>query len=212
MRFLTTSLLLSVLVISQAIAQKDPKAKSILDAMSNKYKNIPAFRADFEYTMENPEEDINEGFEGKVSVKGEKYKLSMEGQQIMFDGTNVWTYLVDDAEVTVAPFEEDESEISLSNIFTLYESGYKYLYLESRDNGKTDVVDLVPEDLNKSYFKIRMQIDASTKELKTFKVFDKSGSRYVYTIVSFKTDSSLKDSDFTFNTAKNPNVEVIDFR
>ncbi|MBU2884572.1 outer membrane lipoprotein carrier protein LolA [Gilvimarinus agarilyticus] len=212
MKFIITSLLLSVLFIGQASAQKDPKAKSILDEMSNKYKNIPSFKADFTYNMENPEADINEGFKGKVSVKGEQYKISMEGQDIMFDGENVWTYLKEDGEVTVAPFEESEEEISLSNIFTLYQSGFKYLYLESRDGGKTDVVDLVPEDLNKNYFKIRMQINAATKELKTFKVFDKSGSRYVYTIVSFQEDSSLTDADFTFNKAKNPNVEVIDFR
>ncbi|MCV9387579.1 LolA family protein [Reichenbachiella ulvae] len=212
MKLFTSSLLLSVLICTQVFAQKDPKAKSILDAMSQKYKSIPSFTADFTYTMENPEEDINEGFEGKVNVKGEKYKLAMEGQEIIFDGENVWTYLKEDKEVTVAPYEEDEGEISLSNIFTLYESGFKYLYLESRDGGKIDVVDLVPEDLNKSYFKIRMQITAANKDLVTFKVFDKSGSRYVYTITSFSKDSSLKDSDFTFNTKANPGVEVIDFR
>lgn len=212
MKFITSSLLLSLLVLTQAFAQKDPKARTILDAMSQKYQSIPAFKADFTYTMENPQEDINEGFKGKVSVKGEKYKLSMEGQEIIFDGTNVWTYLKEDQEVTVAPKEDEEGEISLSNIFTLYKNGFKYLYLESADGGKTDVIDLVPEDLNKSYFKIRMQINSSNKELKTFKVFDKSGSRYIYEIISFTEDSSLKDSDFTFNTKANPGVEVIDFR
>ncbi|UXP33990.1 outer membrane lipoprotein carrier protein LolA [Reichenbachiella agarivorans] len=212
MKFLTTSLLLIALVFNQALAQKDPKAKAILDAMSNKYKTIPSFKATFTYNMENPEEDINEGFKGAVSVKGDKYKLKMEGQEIMFDGVNVWTYLKEDKEVTVAPYEENSDDISLSNIFTLYQSGFKYLYLESRDGGKTDVVDLVPEDLNKSYFKIRMEINSANKELKTFRVFDKSGSKYVYTILTFTKDDTIKDADFTFNTKANPGVEVIDFR
>ncbi|MGL1888848.1 MAG: outer membrane lipoprotein carrier protein LolA [Reichenbachiella sp.] len=212
MKRISTSIILLALIACQAFAQKDPKAKAVLDAMSNKYQSTPSFVAEFKYTMENPEEGINEGFEATVAVKGELYKLYMEGQQIMFDGTNVWTYLKDDKEVTVAPYEGEEDEISLSNIFDIYEEGFKYLYLESKDNGKTDIVDLVPEDLNKSYFKIRMEIKASDNSLQSFKIFDKSGSRYVYTIVSFKEDNSIKTEDFTFDVKANPDVEVIDFR
>jgi len=212
MKKLSITLILLAAILTNTYAQKDPAAKAILDAMSKKYQETPAFRADFNYTMENPEEDINEGFEGAVAVKDQMYRLYMGGQEIMFDGENVWTYLKEDKEVTVAPYEEDGDDISISNIFDLYEKGYKYLYLESKNNGKIDVVDLVPEDLNKSFYKIRMEISASDKALKSFKIFDKSGSRYIYTIISYKEDNSIKSTDFSFDTAANPDVEVIDFR
>jgi len=212
MKSLLIASLLTLMMIGHSIAQKDPKALQILDAMSAKYKKIPAFNAEFKYTMENPEEGIDEGFQGTILIKDDKYKLIMDEQEVLFDGTDVWTFLKEDNEVTVATYEAEDEDISLSNIFNIYKSGFKYLYLESRENGKIDVVDLVPEDLEKSYYKIRMLITSSDRALQSFKIFDKSGNRYVYTIVSFKPDNTLKDQDFTFNEKNYKGVEVIDFR
>lgn len=195
-----------------SLAQKDPQALQILDAMSAKYKKTPSFKAGFKYLMENPEENISEGFEGNVFVKGDKYKLVMDEQEVRFDGEYVWTYTKEFEEVSVSSNEEQQEEISISNIFNLYKTGYKYLYLESRDNGRTDVIDLVPEDTNLSYFKIRMLIDAATKSLKSFRVFDKSGSRFVYEVVSFAEAPALKDADFTWSEGELSGKELIDFR
>lgn len=212
MKSLLSTFLLSTVILFNATAQKDPAAKKILDAMSAKYKSIPSFNASFTYTMENEGEDINEGFEGTILVKGDKYKLIMTEQEVSFDGTNIYTFLKEENEVTIAESDPEDGEISISNIFNIYKTGYKYLYKESKNNGKIDVVDLVPEDREKDYFKIRMEIEAGSNELKNFMVFDKSGSRYVYTIVTFEVDSSITDSEFVFDTAKFPKVEVIDFR
>jgi outer membrane lipoprotein-sorting protein len=209
---LLISAVFCIVAIGEGIAQKDPKALQILDAMSAKYQKIPSFKASFKYIMENPEEDINEGFEGTVFVKGDFYKLSMEEQEMRYDGTNVWTFLEEDNEVSVSPYDPEDEDITLSNIFNIYKVGYKYLYLESRDNGKIDVIDLVPDDLEKSYFKIRLQIAAGTKDLKSFKVFDKSGSRYLYEVVTFAEDTSIKDGDFTYTEEQLKGKEFIDFR
>ena len=201
-----------LLISADLMAQKDPQALKILDAMSAKYQQTPSFKAGFKYLMENPEENINEGFQGTVFVKGDLYKLAMEEQEVRFDGEFVWTYSKEFEEVSVASNEDGEQEISISNIFGLYKSGYKYLFLEARDNGATNVVDLVPEDLDLSYYKIRMQINAKDNTLKSFKIFDKSGSRYVYEVQSFAADNSLKVSDFTWTDAQLKGKELIDFR
>lgn len=196
----------------QAFAQKDPQALEILDAMSEKYKNIPAFTANFSYIMENDAEDIDEKFEGVITVKNNKYKLEMSGQEIINDGVAVWTYLKDDNEVTISEYDDTDEEITLSNIFTIYKSGYKYLFLETKDNGKMDVVDLVPEDRDKTFYKIRMEIQKADRELKNFRIFDKSGSRYLYKINQFAVNNTITDADFKFDERKYPGVEVVDFR
>lgn len=204
--------ILSIAVLTQAIAQKDPAAKSVLDAMSAKYQKIPAFRAEFSYTMEDDSDDIDEGFKGTILVRGDKYKLIMDEQEITFDGTDIYTYLKGENEITISSYDPEEEEISLSNIFNIYKTGYKYVYTESKNNGTTDVVDLVPEDRDKEYFKIRMEITASDKSLQSFKVFDKSGSRYLYTVLSFKEDASITDKTFAYDKTKYKDAEVIDFR
>ena len=197
-----------LIVISQAFAQKDPVALEILDAMSTKYKNIPAFTADFSYIMENDEESIDEKFEGKITVKSGKYKLNTGGQEIYNDGIYVWTYLKDDNEVTISEYDDTEEEITLSNIFSIYKEGYKYLFIESKENGTLDIVDLVPEDRDKTYFKIRMEIKKPSRELKNFRIYDKNGTKYLYKINTFKENSVIQDSDFKFNQ-KNKKIQQI---
>ncbi|MEP1780550.1 MAG: outer membrane lipoprotein carrier protein LolA [Reichenbachiella sp.] len=204
--------ILSIALLTQAIAQKDPAAKAVLDAMSTKYQNIPAFRAEFSYTMEDDGDEIDEGFKGTILVRGEKYKLIMDEQEVIFDGVDIYTFLKEENEMTISTYDPEEEEISLSNIFDIYKSGYKYVYTESKNNGSIDVIDLVPEDREKDYFKIRMKIASSNKELKSFKVFDKSGSRYLYKVLKFNEDSSISENIFTYDQSKYPNAEVIDFR
>ncbi len=195
-----------------AQAQQDEAARSILDAMSDKYQAMTAFTTDFEYILENPAEDLTETFEGTVSVKGEMYRLSMEGQEIINNGETVWTYMEELNEVNISDYYAEDQEISLNNIFTLYKEGYKYLYIESADNGQLDIIDLVPEDVSNTYFKIRLAIKSNNQELSRFQVFDKNGNRYIYKIVTFKEEPDMGDDYFNFDPSEYEGVEVIDFR
>ncbi len=206
------SIILITACFTTAQAQKDEAARSILDAMSDKYQAMPAFTSDFEYILENPSEDLTETFEGTVSVKGDMYRLSMEGQEIINNGETVWTYMEELNEVNISDYLAEEQDISLNNIFTLYKEGYKYLYIESADNGKLDIIDLVPEDVSNNYFKIRLAIKSDNQELTRFQVFDKNGNRYIYKIVTFKEEPTLGDDYFNFDPSKYEGVEVIDFR
>ena len=57
-----------------------------------------------------------------------------------------------------------------------------------------------------------MEIQNADNELKNFRIFDKSGSRYLYKINQFAVNTTIKDTDFKFDEKKHPNVEVVDFR
>lgn len=210
---LKVALSLLALAFSTGVyAQQDPAAREILDAMSNKYRKVPAFTADFTYTLENPQEDLNEAFQGKITVKGLKYKLELEGQEIINDGETVWTYLAEVNEVTINTFSPGDAEINLNNIFDIYKTGYKYLVVDELTNANVKTVDLVPDDKNLNYFKIRMEIANAGNALNSFKIFDKTGNRYTYSINKFAEQPSLQDKVFTFDVAAHKGVEVIDFR
>jgi len=203
-----TSLLL--VATFQIMAQYDPSALKILDAMSAKYKAIPAFTATFSQKLTNETAGIDENISGKIAVKEGKYRLEIAGQIIFNDGQDVWSYNKEAKEVTVSTFDPSEQEISLSNIWDLYKDGYKYILLAENDNGN-NVVDLDPIDRTKSYFKIRMFI-SQNNELKSFSVFESNGNRFVYNMDTFKNDPTIKDTAFTFNSVNYPGVEIIDFR
>lgn len=212
--FLVFALILTMINMVQA--QQDPKAREILDAMSNKYKSINSFQADLSYTMTNKTEGINESYKGKISVKGDMYRLEMQDQEIYNDGTTVWTYLpdLDDPEVTIDNNDPEGGDITPSSIFDLYKDGYKYLYLNSTtiDGKAYDIVDLVPNDKEAQYYKVRIVINAKNRLLRKFTLFDKEGSEFAYLITNFKSDVNLQDSFFKFDTSGLSEDQIIDIR
>jgi outer membrane lipoprotein-sorting protein len=201
------------LFASSSFAQYDSEALGILDAMSAKYQELNSFRAQIVYSMVNETEGINEDFKGEILVKGNMYRLKTDEQEIINNGETVWTYLPDVNEVNIDDFS-DEGDITPSSIYTMYKDGFKYVHLEnSTVNGKTcDVVDLMPEDRDSQFFKIKMEISASDHMLQRWTMFDKTGNKYIYSINSFEPNPSLSDGDFVFDESKYDGVEVVDLR
>ena len=195
-------------------AQYDDKALAILDEMSDKYRNIKAYEATFTQTLENQQADISENFSGTITVKGEKFRLNMGGQEIINDGKTVWTFIPEINEVNIDNYSPEAGEMTPSKIYSASKNGYKYVYLEEqKDGAKTfDLIDLVPEDKNDQFFKIRLKIDQGDKMLKSWTMFDKSGNKYIYEITDFKILNDIKDSYFKFDENKHEGVEIVDLR
>ena len=189
-------------------AQDDKKALELLDDMSDKYKKMAGFTSTFTYIMNNLSENIADSFQGRISVKEEMYVLFVEGQKIINDSKTVWTYLEELNEVTISDFDPGEQEISLNNIFEIYKSGFSYKFLGEENNLR--LVEIYPDDQEKSYFKILFKIDTDGL-LYSFSVFDKSNSTFVYMINDFK-EEELENALFTFIPEDYPEIEVIDFR
>lgn len=201
-------------IVKIALAQYDPKALEILDAMSQKYKTTPMFEANISYTMINDVEKIREEYKGKITVKGNKFRLAMPEQEVINNGTTLWTYLPDAKEVNIDNYDPSSDDVNPSKIYDIYKKGFKYLYLKDETEGgvPVDVVDLVPEKKDAQYFKIRMNISKKDKSIQSWTMFDKGGNRYTYTINKFNPNVKVDDSFFTFDTSKYPGVEVIDLR
>ena len=201
--------ILLVVTLCFAHGQYDKDALQVLDAMSAQYKSVEAFKASFSQRLTNESAGIDETLSGQISVKGDQYVLNVAGQRIFNNGTDVYTYNPEISEVTISTFDPEESEITLSNVYDLYKDGFKYVLTSTEANGDR-IIDLDPESREKSYFKIRMIINAKD-ELNAFTVFERTGNKYLYTIDAFQA-TSLPDSYFTFDSSKYPDVEVIDFR
>ena len=189
-------------------SQDDNKAVELLDKMSDNYKKMKGFTSSFTYSMNNLNEDIQDSFEGKISVRNEKYILFFEGQKIINDSKTVWTYIEELNEVTISEFDPSEQEISLNNIFEIYKEGFTYKYLGIKED--FSMVEIYPEDEYKSYYKILFKINSSNL-LESFTVYDNSNSLYIYSINDF-VEEELDATLFSFELENYPDIEVIDFR
>jgi len=195
-------------------SQYDPKALEILEAMSKKYKSINAFEANLTSGMTNDSEGIKEEFKGKITVKGDMFRLLLDDQEIINNGTTVWTYLPSAKEVNIDNFDPGSDEVNPTKIFDMYKKGFKYLYLADKTEGGVvcEEVDLVPEKKDAQYFKIKMMIVKKDKSIQSWTMFDKSGNRYKYTITKFVPNVKVDDDFFTFDPKKYPGIEIIDLR
>jgi len=195
-------------------AQYDPKALEILDAMSKKYKSIPAFEANITCNLSNDVDKVNEEFKGKITVKGDKFRMALPEQEVINNGATIWTYLPEAKEVNIDNYDPNSEDINPSKIHEVYKKGYKYLYLQDKSEGGVlcEEVDLVPEKKDAQYFKIKMFINKKEKTVQSFTLFDKGGNRYKYTISKFIPNAKIEDSYFSFDPKNYPGVEVIDLR
>jgi len=199
-----------------ALAQTDVKAKAILDELSKKTKSYTSISADFAYLMENKTEKTKETQEGKLLLKGDKYKLEIASQTIISDNSNVWTVLKDSKEVQVNTVNNTEENIGPNNIFSIYDKGFKYEFVkeETQKNGSVEqIVKLYPLEVKKKNFHtITLHIDKVKKQLTAIKVAGKNGTDMTYTIKKFTPNTEIPDAVFSLNPKSFPGYEIIDLR
>ena len=209
-------LLITFLFISNlSFAQSDPEAKAILAGVSKKYRSYDVIKAEFIYSIKNPQANINESQAGVLysKSKANKYKVAVANQELISDGKVQWTYLKADNEVQLSEIDNTSNAINPAKIFTMYEKGFKYVYLGETTIGgrKYQNIELAPLQ-TRSFSKIKLRIDKVNKQISNVVVNDKNGNVYTYYIKSFTPNVKVSDAIFSFNAKAHPGVDVVDLR
>jgi len=200
-----------------ANAQQDLKARQILEEVSNKTRSFKNISADFIFSMENKEMDINEQNEGSLKMNGQKYVVDLPaiGLKVYSDGKTIWNYMKDGNQVTISNTGEQGSEyLDPSSIFHIYEKGFiSKLAGENKKGDKNYYqIELTPEKAGSDITKIILFIDKAEMMVSSANFFSTDGNMYGIKIKKLDTDTDLPDSYFVFNTDQYKDVEVIDFR
>ena len=195
--------------------KNDPEAKKILDAVSKKFKTYTAPQASFTYKVENAQGKALSSKKGTVTMKGSKYKVSMDGMVIISDGKTIWNYDKASNEVTVNTVDASGNAMTPQKLLTnFYDKDFLYKYNGEKKEGKKVLqeIELTPTDKSKPFHKVYLLVDKSTNTISSARFLEKSGGRYVYSITSMKPSVTVSDKDFSFDKAKYPGVEVVDLR
>ncbi len=191
-------------------AQNDKKATSILDDVSAKTKLYKTIKIDFTYAMDNAKEKIHDKFKGSLLSKGDKYKLTAAGQEVISDGKTMWTYLKDANEVQINNAGEDDDSFTPTKLLSGYSNDYKSKFISEK--GNTQIIELYPLKKGKSFTKVQLTLDKAKKQISKFVIYDRNGSTFSYIVDKFVTDHAIADNVFTFNKADHPGVELNDMR
>ena len=193
----------------KGMGKSDPDAKKILDAVSTKFKTFKTVQGKFSLKIENGTGKVLGIKTGTVSMKGSKYRISVTGQEIFSDGSNIWTLDKASKEVTISKIDPSANSLTPQKLFTnFYDKDFLY-----KLNGTTKSVseiELTPIDKTKPFFKILLYVDKNS--ISTTKLFEKTGNKYTYSTTSLIPNSNVPDATFIFDSKKYPGVEVVDLR
>jgi outer membrane lipoprotein carrier protein len=193
----------------------DPAAKKILDGVSSKFKTYKAPQASFTYKVENAQGKALSTKKGTVIMKSNKYKVKMDGMEIISDGKTVWNYDKAANEVTVNNVDASGSAMTPQKLLTnFYDKDFYYKFNGEKKEGSKQLqeIELTPTDKTRPFHKVYLMVDKGSNSIYSAKFLEKSGGRYSYTITNLKGTVTVSDKDFTFDKTKYPGVEVVDLR
>ena len=188
-------------------------AKEDLTTLAQKYKTFNSLKINYAFCIED-EGNTSPIQRGEFVFKGNNYKLTIDNQEIYCDGTNIWSYLKKENEVSIYLYEEsDEDLINPAKILSDWDKNYnaKFIREEFSDGKKLKIIDLTPVH-RKSYYKVRFFVDMAKKEIVKIYVYEKDNTTLRYTIEKFTTNMSLPDNFFIFNSALHKEIQINDMR
>lgn len=187
-----------------------------MDKLVAKAKGWTSFEADFSSRLQNTKDKLDVKQEGTMKVKGKKFRLVLDKNTIINDGTTLYTYNKDANEVNLSEPGEMDQELDPSKLFTQYEKGFKNTFVDEKADAAgvtVQTIKLFPVDpTKKAFHTVVIAVDKTKGEPKSIQVLYKDGNQVTYTLKKFTANPELGDALFVFDKSKFPGVEVNDMR
>ena len=206
-----------LLIFNITSAQQDEKSKNILEQVREKTNSFKTIQADFSYSMQNEEMDINENNDGTIILKGQKYYIDLPGLgvKIYSDGKTIWNYMKDGNQVTISNIDDESNDLmDPASLFNIYEKGFESKFIsESKEGDETFYkIELNPENKDQDIIKVDISINKSSLLIHSVNLFSTDGNKYAILIKKMETNKTIPDSDFVFDPSKYKDIEIIDLR
>ncbi len=194
-----------------ALAQGPEQAKYLLNQVSVEIKKQKNLRLEFQYVLENKEEQIKQETEGKVTLAGDQYKLEFLEVIQLFDGKKTYTIVPENEEITVSIPEEGEAiSVNPSKLLSFYEEGYDYHWdISQRVMGRyIQFVKLIPSEENEDIQYLLLGIDVAKNSIYRLIEIGNNKTTTTLTIINQEENISLPEDYFEFNSSEYPNFYI----
>ena len=194
-----------------ALAQGPEQAKYLLNQVSVEIKKQKNLRLEFQYVLENKEEQIKQKTEGKVTLAGDQYKLEFLEVIQLFDGKKTYTIVPENEEITVSIPEEGEAiSVNPSKLLSFYEEGYDYHWdISQRVMGRyIQFVKLIPSEENEDIQYLLLGIDVAKNSIYRLIEIGNNKTTTTLTIINQEENISLPEDYFEFNSSEYPNFYI----
>ncbi len=163
-----------------------------------------------EFVMEN---EAGEIYKGSLSLKEDKFVLSMNGIKTWFNGHTQWTYLAANDEINISnPTPEEIQSINPYAWLSLYKQGYE-LALVDYSPASSTCISMKATDPQADFSKINIVIREDANRPTSIAMFPRGNlaMSIAIRITSYK-EERLPGSIFVFDKREYPTAEVVDLR
>jgi len=205
-------LLLFTSVLSIQLNAQDTKAaQKLLDEVSTKIASSETMTFEFDYVLENRQENIKQETNGSVTVSGDLYKLLFLGAEQLFDGKKTYTIIPENEEITITSVEETEDiGINPSKLLYFYKEGYAFQWdIKQNLMGRTiQFIKLIPTEENKDVDYLLLGIDTVKKTIYRLIEIGSNQTRTTLTISNFVPNVKLTSNFFEFDASLYPDYYI----
>ena len=203
-------ILLIIGILAFSFGIKAQNAETLFKNAVDKLKSYNNIEITFDYNMINTDAGIYETMEGAGVLQGDAYILHILGQDIICDGTTIWTYNADAEEVMISDVDNADGGGSPLSIINSYYDNITAKIIN--DAGTIKKIEVKPLVADENIEKLIVTLNSKTLEIKDLHVFDKNKNEFVYVITKFLTNQKLPAGLFTFKESDYPDAEIIDMR
>jgi outer membrane lipoprotein-sorting protein len=193
------------------MAQGPEQAKYLLNKVSTEIKTHQNLRLEFQYVLENKEEQIRQETEGKVTFAGDQYLLEFLDVIQLFDGEKLHTIVPENEEITISTPDPDEAiSVNPSKLLSFYEEGYDYQWdISQRVMGRTiQYVKLIPSEENNDIRYLLLGIDLTKNSIYRLIEIGNNKTTTTLTILNQEENISLPSDYFEFDSSEYPNFYI----
>lgn len=202
---------LLLLSLSTLSAQTTEDAKKLLDEVSQTMGSFTSMTFDFDYVLENRQENIKQETNGSVTVSGDRYKLLFLGMEQIFDGSKTYTIVPENEEITISSKEEtEEIGINPSKLLNFYKEGYAFEWdIKQNVQGRMiQFVKLIPTEASTEVDYLLLGIDILKKTIYRLIEIGTNQTRTTLTISNFLSNVQLASNFFNFDASNYPSYYI----
>jgi outer membrane lipoprotein carrier protein len=193
------------------VAADTADASARLEAVEARYRSLDGLSARFVQVTEPEGGGGSSRLEGRLLLKGDKYRIETSEETLVTDGSTTWVYTPADSQVIVNDASDDPSTLSPRTFFTDYGRRYRAARMEPAGPGRdaSTVLHLVPRSAASNYETVALWV-REDNVVTRLRVTDAAGTTYTISLDRIALDPGLAPSTFRFTPPDG--VEVVDLR
>lgn len=190
----------------------DSSSETILSKLRTKVRSYTSYRLDFTAAVES------EGSaKGTLTVSGGKFAAKVMGQELYYDGNELWSYTPKQLEVTVERLDPANPSVlsNPSKLLNIDPADYNHRSLPdvTAVGKRLQVVELTPKAKTTDYSSVTLYVDLETGLPVRISIATPSSVAPVELLIhGMETGIPVTAGTFRFDLKTHKGVEVIDFR